>query len=105
MTRLRNGQRKTVSKLNTYDCLNLGKNPNDLDAILKEPAFKKLVLDDMIRVGVENKISGLEKPKDITLTLDTFSVENNILTPTFKLKRNVARDVYKTQIDAMYSVL
>ena len=59
----------------------------------------------MIRVGVENKISGLEKPKDITLTLETFSVENNILTPTFKLKRNIARDVYKTQIQAMYSEL
>jgi len=59
----------------------------------------------MIRVGLENKISGLEKPKDIVLTLDAFTVENNILTPTFKLKRNIARDVFKTQIDAMYSVL
>ena len=93
-----------VSKLSFLTYI-LGKNLNNLDAVLKDPVFKKLVLDDMIRVGVENKISGLEKPKDITLTLETFSVENNILTPTFKLKRNIARDVYKTQIQAMYSEL
>ena len=73
--------------------------------VVNEPVFKKLVFDDMMRVGAENKISGLEKPKDIILTTDAFSIENNILTPTFKLKRNVARDVYKTQIEAMYEEL
>jgi len=31
------------------------------------------------------------------------SVENNMLTPTFKLKRNVAQKYYKKEIDQMYS--
>jgi long-chain acyl-CoA synthetase len=83
----------------------LGKDVHNLAAVINEPVFKKLVLDDLNRVGAENKISGLEKPKDIVLTLDAFSIENNILTPTFKLKRNIARDVYKTQIEAMYEEL
>lgn len=74
-------------------------------SVLQEVGFKKLVLDDMLRLATENKLSGLEKPKDIYLTLDTFSIENNILTPTFKLKRNIAREVFKPQIDAMYEVL
>lgn len=59
----------------------------------------------MNRVAVENKLSGLEKPKDIYLTLDAFSVENNMLTPTFKLKRNVGRELFKVQIDQMYEAL
>lgn len=74
-------------------------------SVLQEVGFKKLVLDDMLRLAIENKLSGLEKPKDIYLTLDAFSIENNILTPTFKLKRNIAREVFKPQIDAMYEVL
>jgi len=59
----------------------------------------------MQRLALENKLTGLEKPKDVYFTLTSFSVENNILTPTFKLKRNIARDVFKPQIDAMYEVL
>ena len=48
----------------------------------------------MNRLATENKLSGLERIKDIYLTSDPFTIENNILTPTFKLKRNVARQVY-----------
>ena len=59
----------------------------------------------MNRIAVENKLSSLEKPKDIYLTLEAFSIENNILTPTFKLKRNIGREVYKAQIDTMYEAL
>jgi long-chain acyl-CoA synthetase len=59
-------------------------------------------MEDLEALGKSNKLSSLEKPKDILLTTDPFSIENNILTPTFKLKRNVGRDVYKKQIDEMY---
>jgi len=62
-------------------------------------------MDEIGRVCAQQKLSGLEKPKDIHLTLEGFSVENNLLTPTFKLKRNVARDHFKPQITAMYEVL
>jgi long-chain acyl-CoA synthetase len=62
-------------------------------------------MDEMNRIAVENKLSSLEKPKDIYLTLEAFSIENNILTPTFKLKRNIGREVYKAQIDTMYEAL
>lgn len=61
--------------------------------------------DALDTLGKANKLSGLERPKEIYLTVDPFSVENNILTPTFKLKRNVGRDVYKAQIDEMYADL
>jgi long-chain acyl-CoA synthetase len=106
LIKLNIGLQKTVRKPNyIFTTIYLGKDVNNLAAVINEPVFKKLVLDDMNRVGAENKISGLEKPKDIVLTLEAFSIENNILTPTFKLKRNIARDIYKTQIEAMYEEL
>jgi long-chain acyl-CoA synthetase len=73
--------------------------------IIKNADFKKAVLDALDQLGRANKLSGLERPKDLYLTADPFSVENNILTPTFKLKRNVGRDVYKPQIDELYADL
>ena len=62
-------------------------------------------MDDIQLMSTKNKLSSLEKPRDICLTADAFSIENNLLTPTFKLKRNVARDHFKPQIDAMYDEL
>jgi long-chain acyl-CoA synthetase len=75
---------------------------HNLDAVINDNDFKKVVMDDLEQLGKSNKLSSLEKPKDILLTTEPFSIENNILTPTFKLKRNVGRDIYKKQIDAMY---
>ncbi len=49
------------------------------------------------------QLKGFEFARDIYLESAPFSVDNDILTPTFKLKRNVARDRYQAQIDAMYA--
>jgi long-chain acyl-CoA synthetase len=67
----------------------------NLNAVINDPDFKRLVMDDLEALGRSNKLSSLEKPKDILLTTEPFSIENKILTPTFKLKRNVGRDSYK----------
>jgi long-chain acyl-CoA synthetase len=59
----------------------------------------------LIELAKINKLSGLEKIKAIYLTSDPFSIENDILTPTMKIKRNVAAKAYAEQIDAMYKSL
>lgn len=43
----------------------------------------------------EKKLTSLEKPKQFMLVSEQFSVENNLITSTFKLKRNVARETFK----------
>ena len=78
---------------------------SDLASVYTNETFKKTILDDMTRLGIENKFTGLEKVKDITLTADPFTIENNILTPTFKLKRNVAKTIFQQQFDEMYAKL
>jgi long-chain acyl-CoA synthetase len=45
---------------------------------------------------------GLKSPKALHLDSEAFSVENGLLTPTFKLKRQQTRDKYEKQIEAMY---
>ena len=60
-------------------------------------------MDDIATLSKQNKLSGLEKPRDIFISKEGFTVENGMMTPTFKLKRNVAREFFKKEIDAMYS--
>ena len=51
----------------------------------------------------ENNLNSLEKIKKIHLTADPFTMQNDIITPTFKIKRNVAKNVFQSQIDKLYS--
>lgn len=54
-----------------------------------------MVLESINEVAKAQKFNSLEKPKRIFLTKEPFSVENDMLTPTFKMKRNVAKKVYE----------
>ena len=67
--------------------------------------FKKVIMAEIQSLGVLRKLNSLEKPKEIHLASEPFSVENDILTPTFKLKRNIARKVFAEKIDEMYAAL
>ena len=42
----------------------------------------------MLRLATANKLSSLEKPKEVFISSEIFSVENDTMTPTFKLKRH-----------------
>ena len=72
------------------------------DEVLNDPEFKKAIQESMLNLAKENKLSGLEKPKDIHLSSEAFTIENDQLTPTFKLKRNNAKKAYQKVLDAMY---
>jgi long-chain acyl-CoA synthetase len=41
--------------------------------------------------------------KKLHLTMVPFSVENNALTPTMKIKRKNAYELYKKELDALYA--
>jgi long-chain acyl-CoA synthetase len=42
--------------------------------------------------------------KRVYLSLIPFSVENNTLTPTLKIKRRDAANLYKAELDALYAL-
>ena len=76
-----------------------GKSMADLCA---DPTVNAAIMADMGRYADEASLKGFEKVRMIYLEPEPFSVDNGLLTPTFKLKRAPARDYYREQIDAMY---
>lgn len=71
-------------------------------AICRSEKLKEVVIEDLKRLGKLNGLQGFEIPKAIHLTEELFSFENGLLTPTFKLKRQQARDKYEKEIERMY---
>jgi long-chain acyl-CoA synthetase len=74
-----------------------------MDELCKDPAFKKVVVKSLEEHGKANDLKGFECLRSVHLDMTPFSVENGLLTPTFKLKRFEAKKYYKSQIDAMYA--
>lgn len=70
--------------------------------IIKGEKFKKYIETEIQSKKKESKLNGLEVPKKIHFTPVEFSIENDMLTPTFKLKRNEAKTAYLAEIKQMY---
>lgn len=77
----------------------------DGDDTYRSDLVKTELLKVLLAYGKENDLKGFEQARAIYLTADEFSIENDTLTPTFKLKRETAYKVYKKEIDDMYTVL
>lgn len=75
----------------------------DIATLCSKPEVKDAIMADLEVQAKEGKLRGFEKVKALHLDPEPWSVENGLLTPTFKLKRNVARKHYAEQIDAMYA--
>jgi len=80
-------------------------------ALCQLPVVEEAVLKQITAKGREDKLKGFEIPKAVYLEGEVndlnqgFSVENDLLTPTFKLKRPKLLAHYQAQVDAMYSRL
>lgn len=67
---------------------------DDVPALMNNPEMNKAIIDNLLELAKANKFSGLEKIKKLYLTADPMTIENDILTPTMKIKRNIAKKVY-----------
>ena len=70
--------------------------------LCKDPAVKAVVFDEMKKVENESRLCGFEKLKNIYLDCEHWTIENGMLTPTMKLKRNVSKTKYKDVIAQLY---
>lgn len=71
--------------------------------LCKNPIVKQHVLKEIATFGKQNDLKGFENVKNIYLESREFSVDNNLLTPTFKLKRDIAKKYYSKEIVEMYT--
>ena len=87
--------------------LEASKNPSlakaSLAEICKSDSLKAVIMSEIKKIGKANGLYGFEIPKAIYLSEKPFTVEDGLLTPTFKLKRQQARDKFEKEIEQMYA--
>nr|XP_009477145.1 PREDICTED: long-chain-fatty-acid--CoA ligase 5 isoform X3 [Pelecanus crispus] len=71
--------------------------------VCKNPAVKKAILEDMVRLGKEAGLKSFEQVRDLYIHTEMFSVENGLLTPTLKAKRTELVKLFQKQIETLYS--
>lgn len=76
-----------------------------VEQLCQLPRVKELILSRITSVGAESKVAGFEMIKAIHLEPHPFDAENDLLTPTFKLKRPVAQKKYQKVVDQLYQDL
>ncbi|XP_077434385.1 long-chain-fatty-acid--CoA ligase 1-like [Vanacampus margaritifer] len=75
------------------------------NALCSRADVKAAILEDMVRLGKEAGLKSFEQVKAIYLHTELFSIDNGLLTPTLKAKRNELRQYFRSQIDELYAGL
>jgi long-chain acyl-CoA synthetase len=74
--------------------------PADLAALRDDPGLRGAVEKAIERVNRE--LSGIERVRRFVLAEEPFSVENEMMTPTLKIRRHVIREKYRPVLEALY---
>ncbi|XP_020597606.1 long chain acyl-CoA synthetase 6, peroxisomal-like [Phalaenopsis equestris] len=77
----------------------------NLKQLCADPRARAAVLAEMDDIGKQAQLRGFEFAKSVTLVPEPFTLENGLLTPTFKVKRPRAKAYFATVITAMYAEL
>ena len=65
--------------------------------------LKSAIGEDLFKVAKQYRLNGYEYIKAFHLEREPFAIENDLLTPTFKLKRHQARLHYAKEIELLYN--
>ena len=71
---------------------------------LDDEELKKEIIKELDVYGRKNDLKGFELPKKIFLTKEPFSVENQIVTPTLKIRRHNAKKYFMEEIKKLYEI-
>mmetsp|Transcript_38229 Transcript_38229/g.96173 ORF Transcript_38229/g.96173 Transcript_38229/m.96173 type:complete len:769 (-) Transcript_38229:36-2342(-) len=74
----------------------------ELEPLYQDPKVRALILNELLRTAKEQKLRGFEFLRSVALSSELFSVENDLLTPTFKNKRPVLKKRFEAEIQQLY---
>ncbi len=74
----------------------------DIKGLLENPEIRAMFGRRIDKVHQENEIPGYEQVKKFLLLSGEFSMDNNEVTPTLKLKRKIVTAKFKSELDALY---
>lgn len=63
------------------------------------------MLAELTAIGKKASLNGFEQVKALHIHPEPFTVEEGLLTPTLKLRRNEVRVKYARELDALYREL
>ncbi|KAH8820477.1 hypothetical protein F5884DRAFT_50589 [Xylogone sp. PMI_703] len=73
-----------------------------LKAAMKDPKVRKAVVHELDKIGKKYKFNSYERVRNVWLELEPFTIENELLTPTLKLKRPQSVKKFRAELDQMY---
>ena len=84
---------------------NQGMEEADMDfaTICKRKEVRAVVMKAMMETANASKLMGFEKVKNVYCESEMWTVENGMLTPTMKLKRDFSKNHYKEIIQQLYN--
>ncbi len=80
-----------------HDILSVNRN-----GLLENPEIRAMISRRIEKVQDENQIPDYERVKKFVLLTSEFSMDNNEVTPTLKLKRKIVTGKYQKELDALY---
>ena len=72
----------------------------DFKELCDNPAVQRAVMAAVDRVNKD--VSTTEKTRRVILTDQAFTIENEHLTPSLKIRRHKIKEVYGERLDALY---
>ena len=72
--------------------------PEDKTALCADERVKKLMLELMEAAADQAKLLGFQRVKTILLEPNQWTIEGNLLTPTFKIRRTQLKSKYEAQL-------
>jgi long-chain acyl-CoA synthetase len=94
-------RRAVVAKMRGKDTLS----DQEFTEACGSEALKSEILEQMTAEGKARGLLGFQQVRGIVLDSVLWSPDNNLLTPTFKIRRKALADKYREQINALYATL